>query len=263
MTSRRTALLLALGAPALRSWAAGKEFWTDKKPADWSNGEIQQMLSKSPWAKEVMVSFNPGQMGGQGGEPRGGGRGGRVGGGGMGGGGAMGGGQGIGGQGMGGPGGGMGGRGGAETGDPEVGNRPPQFRALVRWESAMPVSEAMRKQPPAEAAEFHVISVSGMPMMGAGRRGPAAGGPIDEAERKREMLERMRESTQLQRKGKDPIYPATVAQAQGGLLFAFARDFQPIKLEDREVTFVSKMGPMELKVKFALKDMVYNGQLTL
>ncbi|MSV36404.1 MAG: hypothetical protein EXQ47_12530 [Bryobacterales bacterium] len=145
-----------------------------------------------------------------------------------------------------------------------MGNRPPQFKALVRWESAMPVSEAMRKQPPAEAEEFHVISVSGMPMMGAGRRGQAAaGGPADEAERKREMLERMKESTQLQRKGKDPIYPAKVAQAQGGLIFAFARDFQPIKLEDREVTFLSKMGPMELKVKFALKDMVYNGQLTL
>ncbi len=265
MITRRTSLLLALGARAFPSWAAAKEFWIAKKPADWSDSDVQQMLSRSPWAKEAMVSFNPAQVGGEG---PGGGRGGRGGaGGGMGGPGGMGGGRGMGGQGMGGPGGdpgGPGGRAGADTGDPDVGMRPPQFRALVRWETALPVTEATRKQPPAEAAEFHIISVGGMPMMGAGRRGRGgAEGPVDETERRREMLERMKESTQLQRKGKDPIYPAQVAQAQGGLIFSFARDFQPIKLEDKEVTFLSKAGPLELKVKFPLKDMVYNGQLAL
>jgi hypothetical protein len=251
---------LTVGAPALPSWAAGKDFWNGKKPADWSDGEIRQMLSKSPWAKEVIVSYNMGQMGGGGAEGRGGGRGAR--GGGMGGGG-MGAGGGIGGEGMGGAGGGMGGRGGGGMGDAEMAARAPQFKALVRWETALPVVEATKKQLPGEAAEFHLISVSGMPMMGMGGRGARAGGPQDAAERRREMFERLKESTQLQRKGKDPIYPSRLGQAQGGMLFAFARDFQPIKIEDKEVTFLSRMGPMELKVKFALKDMVYNGQLTL
>jgi hypothetical protein len=54
-----------------------------------------------------------------------------------------------------------------------------------------------------------------------------------------------------------------VAQAQRLMLFLFPYTTQPIKPEDKEVTFLTKMGPMELKVKFALKDMMYKGQLTL
>jgi hypothetical protein len=32
---------------------------------------------------------------------------------------------------------------------------------------------------------------------------------------------------------------------------------------DKEVTFHSQMGPMEVKVKFALKDMTFDGRLAL
>ena len=52
--TRREILMLSLAAvPALGSPG---EFWNDKKPEDWSAEEIQEMLTRSPWAKEGSVS---------------------------------------------------------------------------------------------------------------------------------------------------------------------------------------------------------------
>jgi hypothetical protein len=55
------------------------------------------------------------------------------------------------------------------------------------------------------------------------------------------------------------------AQTNNGtiLVFFFPRAAQPITLDDKDVTFHQKLGPMELKAKFALKDMVYQGKLEL
>jgi hypothetical protein len=36
-----------------------------------------------------------------------------------------------------------------------------------------------------------------------------------------------------------------------------------ITLDDKTVTFVTKLGPIDVKVKFTLKDMVYQGKLAL
>lgn len=46
-------------------------------------------------------------------------------------------------------------------------------------------------------------------------------------------------------------------------VFFFARQRNPITLEDKEVTFHSRYGAIELKTKFTLKDMVYQGKLEL
>jgi hypothetical protein len=46
------------------------------------------------------------------------------------------------------------------------------------------------------------------------------------------------------------------------LYFAFPKT-EEITLEDKEVEFISKVGPMEFKKKFKLADMVLNGKLTL
>ena len=45
-----------------------------------------------------------------------------------------------------------------------------------------------------------------------------------------------------------------------GTLFYFSRD-EPIK--DGQVTFVTKMGPLEVKAKFTVKDMMYHGKVEL
>lgn len=112
-----------------------EDFWKTKPYAEWTEKEIKKILTNSPWAKDVTTSFGGPAAGGAGG---GGGRGGggRRGGGG---GGGMGGGGGSedasGGEGGAAGGGGMGGGGGAA----------PTLTAKVRFQTALPVKQALLK----------------------------------------------------------------------------------------------------------------------
>ena len=70
----------------------------------------------------------------------------------------------------------------------------------------------------------------------------------------------------LKRGDKTPIMPV---QVQLGVVektvlvyFVFPKS-DAIVLEDKDVEFVSKVGPMEFKKKFKLADMVMDGKLTL
>ena len=45
-------------------------------------------------------------------------------------------------------------------------------------------------------------------------------------------------------------------------MFYFSR-FDPITPANKEITFTTKMGPLEIKAKFTLKDMMYKGKLGL
>jgi hypothetical protein len=47
-----------------------------------------------------------------------------------------------------------------------------------------------------------------------------------------------------------------------GTLFYFSR-LLALRPEDRDVSFSTKLGPLEIKCKFALKDMFYRGKLEL
>ena len=53
-----------------------------------------------------------------------------------------------------------------------------------------------------------------------------------------------------------------IAQTSGSIMFYFPRD-PAITLADKEVVFVTRMGPLALKAKFPLKNMVYQGKLDL
>jgi len=54
-----------------------------------------------------------------------------------------------------------------------------------------------------------------------------------------------------------------VHQAGGGtMMYSFSKE-HAIELDDKEVEFTTKRGPMEIKKKFRLKDMVYHGKLAL
>jgi hypothetical protein len=255
MLTRRTwincGLLAPAGAIRLMAFAA-EPFWNARPAAEWQEKEIAQILNRSPWAKQAEAQFGtpdgdgPGGMGG----PPGGGTGGP-------------------------PGGGMGGPPGGGMGGPP-GGMPP-IRVTVRWESAGPVAAARKKQPEDAAAEYYIVGVGGLPIPGSAPPGEASEDAPAEGDRPRRtaptaqqrkaMIGSIARSTVLQRKGKDPLLARRVGEMEEDgtptLLFYFPRADNPITLSDKEVTFVAQLGPMQLKAKFALKDMQYHGQLAL
>ena len=46
------------------------------------------------------------------------------------------------------------------------------------------------------------------------------------------------------------------------IVFHFAKT-HPIELDDKDVEFATRRGSMDIRKKFKLKDMVYNGKLAL
>jgi hypothetical protein len=244
MLTRRNILKLAAIAPPLLQNAfalSHDEFWNSKDPAEWTDKETTQMLTHSPWARQASIESqgNQGRMG----SPGGGGMG-RLGG--MGGG--MGGGRGTGGGGMG------------QDGGGGWGGGSQNVHALVRWESALPVTAAEKKTAPAEAAQSYIISVSGLPA----RQNNSADEDGDRSER---MAGTIKQYTSLERKGKDPITPDHVdftEDVDGGTWrFSFPRSVNAITAEDKEVIFATRVGRVSLKAKFSLKDMMYKDQLAL
>jgi hypothetical protein len=140
-----------------------------------------------------------------------------------------------------------------------------EFKVLVRWESGLPVRLA-RRESPSEPSEY-VLSITRIPVAfvttlsssGARRPPEGAGNP--------DIGERIARSTALRTAGKKPI-PATHVERLDvdfapKYVIGFPRVPEPIELGDREVTFVSQIGPFAIKAKFALKPMVYRGKLEL
>lgn len=266
----RRLFVSVLGAVPL----SAAEFWEKKKRAEWNDKEIKKLLTDSPWCRTVSGSFKRDARGGGKGQGGGVGQGGGMNqaggmgrnggtmaqGGGMARGGGGGGRGGRGGGGMGG-GGSMGGMGGGDL--PST----PSFTALLRWASALPVKEALLKaklgdeiDASAEAKESlgreensYVIALLGLP--------PA----VARTDPKR-MQAGLKSGTTLVRKGKPAIVPqeVTVHRLQNGLsiVYQFPRT-DPITLDDKEVEFISRVGPVEFKRKFKLKEMVYGGNLAL
>jgi hypothetical protein len=262
--TRRGLLMLAAGAgvqSSLRLYAGSSDFWNKKEPAEWSSEEIDKLVTKSPWARQVNASSaavsrpysggggngggmgDPGIGGGGGGYPGGGG--GYPGGGGRG----MGGGR---------------GRGGG-------GPIPLSYTATVRWESAKPVQEALKTPLPEGLAGAYVISVSGVPALQPGRQHSEDGDTEATVSKglSDEVLERIKNLTYLEPKGKRPAQPSIVQKGSIGssgaptLLFGFPRDVLPLTAYDREVVFTTKLGAIEVKTKFNLKDMMYRNELAL
>jgi hypothetical protein len=247
--TRRDVIRMTLGVPltiaASPAWAfATKEFWDSKPAAEWSPDEIKELTTKSPWAREAIVSYN----GGPGGALAG--RGGGTVAGGYGGGGRM--------------------RGGRTTG-----GLPPSatigsgegFKAVARWESALPVREAINPRAPGpELPEFYVIALIGdLPSMG--RQVSPSGDDQEEEIQYERRLEMLRQYTKLEKKG-DPIFLAKAESTPAksafgsGTLFYFPRT-DSILPDDKQVTFVTKIGPYEAKAKFSIRDMLYRGKLAL
>ena len=141
--------------------------------------------------------------------------------------------------------------------------------ALVRWESALPILEAQKRALSEAFKGSYAISVTGFPIGGprpGGGGAPKGAGEFNpEAMRaaQAQMFEQAKQTTWLERKGKDPIAPSLMGMTGRSLVIVFPQGTQPIVLDDKEVTLVLKVGLPEMKSKFSLKEMVYMGKLEL
>lgn len=276
---------LALAAILCVGLLCAADVWKSKDSTQWTQEDVTRILNNSPWAKQTKAGSGESGMGRRGG-------GGGMGGGGMGrAGGGMGGPMG----GIGFPGGGMG-RGGGGMGMPRAGGgRQGQapMTVVVRWDSALPVRQALLRQDSgatpakdsasAQSPKDYIVSVIGM--RAPHRRGSygqgddqdgQVGGPdrdgSDQGSNREqpdltEMRNRFMNSTQLIVKGRAPMGPVDVKiepQPDGtnDLHFLFSKK-DPISADDKEVTFETHMGRMQLQQKFKTKEMAYKGKVEL
>jgi hypothetical protein len=220
--TRREILMLA-AVPAL-GFPAG-EFWNEKKPEDWTEDQIQELLTRSPWAKEGAVSV----FGGSGGSllNRNGAmnRSGNM---------------------------SSSGRQRTNTTSTQSSDAPDlRYKAIVRWQSALPIREALKEKPTPAVAENYIIALVG---------DLALADPDEDEAQRQSRLDMMKQSTKLDKKGGSIPLTNLETVKKVGTLFYFPRA-EPIK--DGQVTFTTKMGPLEVKCKFTVKDMMYRGKLEL
>lgn len=160
-------------------------------------------------------------------------------------------------------GGGMGG----EMGGAGGGGGAPSVTGKVRFQTALPVKQALvrmkfggeaatstqAQQLLAAADPFYLVVLEGLPtrmaQMGSAR-----------------LQESLKKTTMIKHGDKTPLTPAQVqiGMVEKTLLiyFAFPKS-DAIVMEDKEIEFVSKVGPLEFKKKFKLAEMVVDGKLTL
>lgn len=209
------------GMPAL---AAAAEFWDARPFAEWSDQDIQRMLTDSPWSHQVSVVVPRAPREGGDLQP--------------------------------------GGRGGDDSGRGGFPTPAPQLKLSVQWRSAQPMRQAIARRDfgpvdkiPADVREtlerddsVYVVVVLGLPL----RLSAGAADAI--------------KVTFLRRAGRQPIAanaggPQTSGNAFA-LIFAFPRT-DAITPQDNDVEFVTKVGDLEIKRKFKLKEMVAAGRLQL
>lgn len=232
MPTRRNILCILGGVAATSStrlFAFSADFWNRKDPQEWSSDEINQIASKSPWAKEVSASYTP-QHGGLNPDLS----------------------TGLGGH-----------RSREGPGIPSQ-----MYKGTIRWESAKPIMDAL-KAPLAETfANHYVISVTGFPANELGGRKSHGQNSDPSGPSMEETMDHLKGVTFLQVKDKGTIQPGIVQQPPSGrfgntILFGFSKESVTLAVEDKEVAFVTEFGRVNLKVKFNLKEMIYHGELAV
>jgi hypothetical protein len=240
-------VLLGLVTFLAATVALSEDFWITKEHMQWTDEEVKKLMTNSPWAKDVVINAPIAVLGVRGQRATG---------------------ESGGGTDVESPGGGGGGRRGGRRrgggGGDSGGGTEALLTLNISWRSALPLRKALVRSrlgaaaavpPEAEQLinkdqEQYVIIVSGVPAamarslqnpalaekstIRAGKRAPVAAGSMD---------------LQPRTKSVDVIYvfPKT----------------PPIAADDKEVEVVLKLGPVEAKKKFNLKDMVYHGKLEL
>ncbi|MDQ2712477.1 MAG: hypothetical protein M3Y24_09665 [Acidobacteriota bacterium] len=220
--------VLALALWASQPWKAGSA-------ANWTAGDAQRVLNDSPWAQSAAASF--GATGEEDEPPPG--------------------------PSIDVPQAGMAGPHGASDGrwDGGVGRRPrggpPVFNVVVRWDSSLPVRQALDRThtpsvyKPEQIPKDYIITVLGLV-------------PASPGSNPSEMLAGVMRYSRIWPKDKPPIGPddAKLDEATGALHLFFSRK-RKIEPNDKEVTFQTRFGSLSIVKRFRLKDMLYNGQLEL
>lgn len=254
MRMRPPATALVSAALFLSALAlSAADVWIAKPFTAWSEKDIRKIMTDSPWARSVSVTFPPSgdllrQMVARG--P----------------------GAGPGGPGIAEAGGGLGvGQSAPPPGAPPQGpvqGGPPQTTLIVRWQSATVVQQALVKAQYGDTAgtspeaqkrlapdtAYYIIAVGNL---------PASQKPRD-AEARKVLLD----ATRLAVSGRDqPIAAKDVVTVEGGAgvieaRFLFPRDFA-ITADDKEAEFITMFGKASVKARFNLKNMAVNGRLGL
>jgi hypothetical protein len=239
--------------------AAGTSSWQKDDPSQWTSEEMYQVLNNSPWSKAVRVtvmsgpgygSQSPGNGGTWGEGMPGGGTGRGGGGGGMGG----------------------GGMGGGGMGRGRSGGYPPaeqEATVTVQWASALPVrlAEAKSAGAAADPAAMKplneiIIAVIGFPKSGFGSQRTISG--ADNESDDSGLADHLKVITVFS-VGREQLNPTKVELNQGRdgrAIFHFVRP-DSITRHDKDADFRVTGDRMEIRRKFALKDMEYRGKLEL
>lgn len=228
-------ILLGLGCAIL--YAA--DFWQKKKFTEWTQKEAQEMMSNSPWARRTEVIIRGSKSGG--GVLREGRAGGRPPG------------VGIDRQGSGG-----------NTGS-DTTSEAPRTALTIRFHAALPFKQALARMRygdgvlrSPEAAQMLSRKEDAYLIGILGPTHAFAGNP-----------DTIRENAVLLVRGRDPIHAASVSsdvdKAAGTMILylAFPRNPNPIRVEDESIEFQLKLPSFELKHRFKLKDMIFEGNLEL
>jgi hypothetical protein len=225
VSCRRSAGMVAAVWTAVSASVAAANFWDMKPYTEWSQKEVETLLSDSPWVRKlsVVVQTPPRATDDAGG---GGGRGG----------------------------------GGGDTGGRGFPIPSPQLKLTLTWRSALPVRQAFVRASDAgttpidaksllQRPEQYLLTLSGVPVRYQAFVPSAA---------QTSFLKRAH-------KPPIPLLQGGIQQDGRGtvtLIYAFPRT-DPIALDDQEVEFVTAFGTVEIKQKFKLKDLAVHGELDL
>lgn len=223
--------ILTLAGAGLASWlrlsAAGADFWNRKDPAEWSAEEIEKLMTRSPWAREVRAeSSNARGLSNIGrGSPHG-----------------------------------LRNKSGKMPSQKMIA----PYRGTVLWESARPIRDALKTPLPDGLAGQYVLSVNGIPLS---KSESANGEDADGARTASPgALDKLKGLTTLQVKGKDSIEAGMVQQQTGNgvvYLFGFPKEALAIAKDDKEVVFGTHMGKLVFTARFAPKEMLYHNELAV
>lgn len=227
--------------------------WSSKDASTWTSRDVQQVLTDSPWAQQAGAKFGlaaedppeapppapPAAQAGLGGPVNSGVR-------------------------------WDGGVGRSRGADPTL-------NVLIRWDSALPVREALQRSNPdsrqayihERAARDYIISIAGLVPAGRYRSvGQAASDSRSDdsvdARNPEEMLEGMMSASRLTAKDKPAISPEDAKlDAATGTLYIFFPKTAPITASDKDVMFMTRFGALSIQKQFRLKNMKYHGKLEL
>jgi hypothetical protein len=230
-------------------------------PSQWTGVEVHQILNNSAWAKTVKMNFyNTGPGIGNQSAGNGPNNSGPVG---MGG---------TGRRGMGaGRSNGTYSSGGGSR--PPADSKSPPEEVTIQWQSALVIRMAAAKRAggTTDAAAFkpldeYVIALIGLPMTAVGGRGASADSDSTlTQEDEQRIQERVKSSASILRSGYETLTPTKVELDQGKdgrMLIHFSKS-APINVNEKSVEFHLDLGRTQIRKKFPLNDMEYQGKLEI